>query len=178
MDVPNRPPDTPWRRVARALDASRTGDATGDAPTGSVPEGAPAGRAPTAGAPVAGLPTGGAPAGGSRWRRVARSLVATRRRRVLVGLVVALVAVRVALPYIVRRVAVDQANKALVGRVELDDVDLSLVTGGVTLHGLRVFAGGDADAAPVFAADRLGVGVRYLALFRKILEVKRFELDG
>ncbi|HVP30247.1 MAG TPA: DUF748 domain-containing protein [Myxococcota bacterium] len=69
-----------------------------------------------------------------------RRLWARRRNRILLALFVLAVAVRIALPYVVRKIAVDQADKALVGRIELDDVDLSLVTGGITLHGLRVFA--------------------------------------
>ncbi len=67
-------------------------------------------------------------------------LLASRRNRLLLALLAVVIAIRVALPTIIRRVAVAQADKALVGRIELDDVDLSLVTGGITLHGLRVFA--------------------------------------
>jgi len=67
-------------------------------------------------------------------------LLASRRNRILLALLAVVIAIRVALPTVIRRVAVAQADKALVGRIELDDVDLSLVTGGITLHGLRVFA--------------------------------------
>jgi hypothetical protein len=72
-----------------------------------------------------------------------------RRNRWLLALLTVVIAVRVALPYVVRRVAVSQADAALVGRIELDDVDLSLLTGGITLHGLRVFA---TEAAPAGSA--------------------------
>ncbi len=107
-----------------------------------------------------------------------------RNRRLLAVLALATV-VRIALPYVVRRVAVDQADKALVGRIELDDVDLSLLTGGITLHGLRVFATeATADgvpppeSAPVFSATRLSVQLGFRTLLHKIVEVQRFELDG
>ncbi|MBI3769199.1 MAG: DUF748 domain-containing protein [Deltaproteobacteria bacterium] len=106
-----------------------------------------------------------------------------RNRLLLIVLALATV-VRVALPYVVRRVAVDQADKALVGRIELDDVDLSLLTGGITLHGLRVFATeATADSippesAPVFSATRLSVELGFRALLHKIVEVQRFDLDG
>ena len=65
-----------------------------------------------------------------------------RRRsvRVLLGLLVVIVIARVALPEVLRRVAVSQADKALVGRIEIDDIDLALITGTVTLKGLRVYA--------------------------------------
>lgn len=121
-------------------------------------------------------------------------LFARRRNRILLALLLLVIAVRVALPYVIRRVAVSQADEALVGRIELDDVDLSLLTGGITLHGLRVFAneapqgapqGAPATAgegtpgwAPVVSATRLYVQVGYRALFRKLVEVQHIELDG
>src|SRR5215212_5470506 len=134
------------------------------------------------------------------WRRM------MMRRRWRVGLAVVLLAivVRIALPAVVRRVVVAQADQAMVGRIELDDVDLSLATAGFTLHGLRVFsteapaapapgapapAVSDADessapragegppgSAPVFSAARLTVDLGVLALFRKIVEIRRIEL--
>lgn len=96
----------------------------------------------------------------------------------LLALLVVAVSVRVALPYVIRRVAVSQADEALVGRIELDDVDLSLVTGGITLHGLRVFATDTPPGTPVFSATRLAVHFGVVPLFRKIIEVRRFELEG
>ena len=129
-----------------------------------------------------------------RWRRLA----SRRWTRVVVVAVVLLVAIRIALPSIVRRVAIDQADKALVGRIELDDVDLALLTGGVTLHGLRVYANeaaqrdataapdaapapeageGPPGFAPVFSAQRLTVGLGFLALLHKTIEVRGIELE-
>ena len=132
---------------------------------------------------------------------------ARRRNRVLLVVLAAVLGTRIALPHVIRRVAVDQADKALVGRIELDDVDLSLLTGGITLHGLRVFANeaapatgrmsstdatppsdteaaapiageGAPGAAPVFSATRLAVRFGFVALLHRIVEVQRFELDG
>ncbi|MCC6766024.1 MAG: DUF748 domain-containing protein [Deltaproteobacteria bacterium] len=76
------------------------------------------------------------------WRR----LLARRRYRVVLGLVLLAVIVRIALPAVLRRVVVAQADEALVGRVEIDDIDLAPLTGGLTLHGLRVFS---TEATPV-----------------------------
>ena len=66
--------------------------------------------------------------------------LARRRYRVLLALVLVAVAIRAVLPAILRRVVVTQADEAVIGRIEIDDVDLSLLTGGFTLHGLRVFS--------------------------------------
>jgi hypothetical protein len=62
------------------------------------------------------------------------------RTLVLLALLVLVIGVRIALPTIVRDVAVSQADAALVGRIALADVELSLLRGGVTLHGLEVYA--------------------------------------
>ena len=61
------------------------------------------------------------------------------RNRVLLGVLALLVAVRVALPWVLRPIIVDQADKAMTGHIALADLDLSLIRGGVTLHGLEVF---------------------------------------
>ncbi len=126
----------------------------------------------------------------SAWRRV----LSRRRTGVLLAVILVVIGVRIALPSIIRRVAIDQADKALVGRIELDDVDLALLRGGVTLHGLRVFANestrnaGESPApeageglpgfAPVFSAKRLSVEIGFLALFHKTIEVQGIELEG
>ena len=128
---------------------------------------------------------------------------ALRRRRnlILIGVLVLLVAVRIALPFILRREIVSQADHALTGHIELDDLDLSLFRGGVTLHGLRVYAekrpspappgheSGSAEKsgakpvvavserAPVFSVSRLWVEIGWLALVRKTLAVQEIELN-
>src|SRR5512147_2248983 len=119
-------------------------------------------------------------------------------RRVPLAVLLLLIAVRVALPSVVRRVVVDRADRALVGRVEIDDVDLALLTGVFTLHGLRVYADEAAPAvpttdaspttppragegrpgsAPVLSARRLTVDLGFLALLRKTIDVQRIELE-
>jgi Domain of Unknown Function (DUF748) len=128
---------------------------------------------------------------------------ALRRRRnlILLGVLVFLVAVRIALPYILRREIVSQADQAITGHLELDNLDLSLFRGGVTLHGLRVYAekrppppppgheSGSAakpeakpevvvpERAPVFSVSHLWVEIGWLALVRKTLAVQEIELD-
>src|SRR6187401_3254910 len=85
------------------------------------------------------------------WRRV----LARRRHRVLLALVLIAIVVRAALPAVLRRVVVAEADKAMIGHIEIDDVDLALYTAGFTLHGLRVFAGeaSPSNASPPPATD-------------------------
>jgi hypothetical protein len=77
---------------------------------------------------------------GERIRLGLRRLLARRLARVLLLVAVALVVARMVLPAVLRRVVVSQADEAMVGRIEIDDVDLSLVRGAFTLHGLRVYS--------------------------------------
>ena len=110
------------------------------------------------------------------------------RNRVLLGVLALLVAVRIALPYVLRPIIVDQADKALVGRIALADLDLSLIRGGVTLHGLEVYPdelpppGTPVDPAaeakkPLFSAGRLWTQISWLQLLLKTIDVEEFELD-
>jgi hypothetical protein len=129
---------------------------------------------------------------------------ALRRRRnlILLGVLVLLVAARIALPFVLRREIVSQADQALTGHIELDDLDLSLYRGGITLHGLRVYAekrppkpasGHEPSAAekpgakpevavveraPVFSVSRLWVEIGWLALLRKTLNVREVALNS
>jgi hypothetical protein len=106
------------------------------------------------------------------------------RSRVLLGVLALLVAVRIALPYVLRPIIVAQADKALVGRIALADLDLSLIRGGVTLHGLEVYAdelpppGTPVDPAkkPLFSAGRLWTQISWLQLLLKTIDVEEFEL--
>ncbi len=130
------------------------------------------------------------------------------RNLVLLGLVVLAIGVRIALPEVLRRVIVSQADAALVGRIELDDLDLSVLFGGVTFKGLRVYtdelpalASGPtatptspaasasapdgappappADVkAPLFSAKRLAVDLGWLAVLRKTVDIESVELEG
>ncbi len=102
-----------------------------------------------------------------------------RRNQILLGLFAFLVLVRIALPYVLRSVIVSQADAALVGRVELADVDLSLIRGGLTLHGLSVHVDErPSTEPPLFEAKRLWTQISWLALFTKTIAVEEFELEG
>jgi len=115
---------------------------------------------------------------------IARAL-RRRRTQIWLALLVLLVAIRIALPYALRPIIVKQADEALVGRIALRDMDLSLLRGGVTLHGFEVYADelpppGAPPAEPkppLFAADRLWVQISWLELLIKTIEVKDFALD-
>lgn len=74
-----------------------------------------------------------------------------RRRRwiVLAGVVLLLVAVRVALPHVLRRVLESQASSFLAGTVTVADVDLWLLQGAVEVQGFELIG----DAAPAAPAD-------------------------
>jgi hypothetical protein len=121
--------------------------------------------------------------------RLARSL-ARRRNRVLLGLLVLGVLVRLALPWVLRPVIVSQADAALVGRIVLADLGLSLLRGGVTLRGLELrtdelpppAAEGAPPPAPapppLFEAKRLWVQISWLALLSQTLEVEELEIEG
>ncbi len=134
-------------------------------------------------APEAVYSRGMAPPRADRLRRILQR----PRNRVLLGLLVGLVALRIALPYLVRSQIVSRADAALVGRIALADLDLSLIRGGVTLHGLEVYAdelpppGGAPPAEvkpPLFAATRLWTQISWLALLGKTIEVEELELEG
>ena len=120
---------------------------------------------------------------------VLRGLLRRPRNRILLGLLVLGVSLRIALPYLLRPLIVSQADAALVGRIELADLGLSLIRGGVTLHGLEVHVdelpppapeGAPAPEAvpPVFEAKRLWTQISWLALLRKTIDVQEFQLEG
>ncbi len=119
-----------------------------------------------------------------------RSALARPRNRVLLGLALLLLVVRIALPYVIRPILVSQADAALAGRIALADLDLSLIRGGVTLRGLEVHvdelptAAESASAAraeptpPLFDAQRLWVQISWLGLLAKTLRVEELEIEG
>src|SRR5262245_50879462 len=139
-------------------------------------------------------PGGAAPARRRRslaWRKAARrarsldwGMLRSLRSRVLAGgLLLLAVGARLGLPYALRPLLVERADRALQGRVELADLDLSLLRGGVTLHGVAVYAAerpapGAPEPPPVFEARRLWTQIGWLALLSRTLEVEELELDG
>lgn len=107
-----------------------------------------------------------------------------RRNQVLLAVAALLLAVRVALPHVLRPIIVEQADAALVGRIALRDLDLSLIRGGVTLHGFEVYAdelppptSPVEQKPPLFAAERLWVQISWLELVLKTIDVEELELD-
>ncbi len=111
------------------------------------------------------------------------------RNRVLLGLLVLGVAARIALPYLLRPLIISEADAALVGRIVLADLDLSLLRGGVTLHGFEMHVdelpppAAEGDPAPevkppIFAAKRLWTQISWLALLRKTIDIEEFDLAG
>jgi len=124
------------------------------------------------------------PIGGLLLRAVRRP-----RNRILLGLLLLGVIVRIALPYLLRPLIVSQADAALVGRIALADLDLSLIRGGVTLYGLELHTdelpppapegAATAEAKPaLFEAKRLWTQISWLALLGKTIEIEEFELEG
>ncbi|MBK7948065.1 MAG: DUF748 domain-containing protein [Deltaproteobacteria bacterium] len=106
-------------------------------------------------------------------------LVASPRRRVGLAVVVVLLITRALLPVVLRPMLVERADEALVGHVELDDLDLSLLRGGLTLHGVSVHLDErPATAPPLFEARRLWTQISWLALLSRTIEIEDFELEG
>ena len=109
-----------------------------------------------------------------------------RRNQLLLALLLLGIVFRIALPYVLRPIIVKQADQALVGRIALRDLDLSLLRGGVTLHGLEVYADelpapGAPPAEPkppLFETETLWAQISWLELLLKTIEVKDFELHA
>lgn len=112
-------------------------------------------------------------------RRLLADALRKRRVRIVLALLFVLAVTRIALPYAIRSLIVSQADAALVGRVSLEGIDLSLIRGGVTLHGLGVHTDELPSTQPaLFECKRLWTQIRWLALFAKTIEIEEFELDG
>ncbi|MCW5892749.1 MAG: DUF748 domain-containing protein [bacterium] len=96
-------------------------------------------------------------------------------RWLAIGVVVLLVALRIALPEIVRRVAVAQANQAIAGRLDIGDVDLWLLRGAIALE--RVAVRGEIGP-PVAKLHRLYVNLAWRPLLSRIVQVEELDIDG
>jgi hypothetical protein len=104
-------------------------------------------------------------------------LLGSRRRRILLGLGLLALVVRAVLPFALRPLLVRRADEALVGRIELADLDLSLLRGGVTLHGFSVHTDElPSDRPPLFEAERLWTQISWLALLGRTIEVEGFDV--
>jgi uncharacterized protein involved in outer membrane biogenesis len=111
-----------------------------------------------------------------------------RNRLILLAVVLVGVIVRIAVPNALRPWIVSELDAALVGRVALEDLDLSLLRGGVTLHGLAVFSDELPPRAtepapeaepkpPLFEAERLAVEISWLSLLARTLRIEAFEIE-
>lgn len=106
-------------------------------------------------------------------------LVGTRRNRILLFLGALVLLVRATLPFALRPLVVARADEALVGRIELADLDLSLLRGGVTLHGFSVHTDErPSDAPPLFEAERVWTQISWLALLGRTIEIEELEVEG
>jgi hypothetical protein len=106
-------------------------------------------------------------------------LLGSRRRRILLGLGLLALVVRAGLPFALRPLLVRRADEALVGRIELADLDLSLLRGGVTLHGFSVHTDErPSDRPPLFEAERLWTQISWLALLGRTIEIEELEVEG
>jgi hypothetical protein len=108
----------------------------------------------------------------------------TRRWKIVLGVAIALLVLRVALPTILARVIEGQASAALGRAVEVKNVDLFLLAGRVTLEELLVGPplGPEAATAPIDPGTALIhwphvlVDVGWLGLFAGELRVQRVEV--
>jgi hypothetical protein len=99
------------------------------------------------------------------------------RRWLIAAAIVALI--RALLPLVLQHVIASQASKALHARVEVGDVDLALLRGGVALKDVAVFPANAApDTRPLIAWKRFSVGLRWLPLFRKTIQLREVVLDS
>ncbi|MBM4269032.1 MAG: DUF748 domain-containing protein [Deltaproteobacteria bacterium] len=101
----------------------------------------------------------------------------------LVGLLLLVIALRLALPAILQRVIPDQVGEALEGRLTLGDVDLWILGGGVALKDVALLPAGTpdpapADVQPLVSWKRLYVNVAWLPLFDRTARIEDFEIDG
>jgi uncharacterized protein involved in outer membrane biogenesis len=104
--------------------------------------------------------------------------LASQRSRVLVGLAAILLALRAALPLVLAPIVAERADQALEGHIAFDDLDLALLRGGVTLHGLSIYTEeAPASGPPLFEADRLATEISWLALASHTLEIEAFEVE-
>ncbi|MFI5396273.1 MAG: DUF748 domain-containing protein [Candidatus Binatia bacterium] len=100
-----------------------------------------------------------------------------RWRRWLIAAAI-IILVRVLLPIVLRKVIVSQASKALNANVQVGDVDLGLFRGFVALKDVAVRANtAPPDSPPLIGWKLFAVDLRWLALFRKTIELEEVVLD-
>ena len=92
----------------------------------------------------------------------------TRKRKVVIGLsglLLLLVAARVAMPYLVE----DYANKKLAGLDSydghVDDIDIHLWRGAYSIDGIEIVKTGASRPIPFFRSDRVNLSIEWRSLF-------------
>ena len=95
----------------------------------------------------------------------------------------AVLVLRIALPYALRPIIASQASKAINARVDIGDVDLALYRAGIALNDVTVRPAGwspehDNGDPPLIAWKRFEVAVRWLPLFRKIIQLREVVLES
>lgn len=96
---------------------------------------------------------------------VARHYAATRAGKITLGLIIALVALRLAAPYVVKHVINERLAQLEGYRGRVEDVDLAIWRGAYQLDGMRIEKTGGDVPVPFFYADRIDISVEWLALF-------------
>src|SRR5437773_2621452 len=85
---------------------------------------------------------------------------------------------RVLLPFALRKVIALQGSKALNATVQVGDVDLGLFRGFVALKDVAVRATtAPPDSPPLIGWKLFSVNLRWLALFRKTIQLEEVVLD-
>lgn len=89
-----------------------------------------------------------------------------------------IILVRALLPIVLRKVIASQASKALNANVQVGDVDLGLFRGFVALKDVAVRAHtAPPDSPPLIGWKLFAVDLRWLALFRKTIQLEEVVLD-
>lgn len=87
-------------------------------------------------------------------------MLSSRRNRIVLGILLFLLVVRLVLPYGIRALLEGQASAALGRPVVVDDVSLALSRGQASLEGVRI---GDGDA-PLLRVARIAANLDVLGL--------------
>ena len=95
--------------------------------------------------------------------------IPTRTGVIILGIVVLLVAVRIALPYVVKSVINQKLNSLADYRGHVDDVDLHIIRGAYSIRGINVLRDSESVFVPFFSAEAAGFSVDWGALIHGAL---------
>src|SRR5690242_6144108 len=91
---------------------------------------------------------------------------------VLFGLVIVILAARIAAPYVIKRVVNDKLANLDGYTGSIDDVDLNLWRGAYEVEGMRIDKTGGRVPVPFVALERLDLGVDWRALFEGTVKAR------